>query len=113
MTRRNGSTAVSRSQPSKLSRSTVSLSPDEAESRHSREVAEAERRGRAQAAAIHAEVRTWRCLLWCRGPLIPHRQWFWCSPSCRETLKQERGRNDTPTDTGALLRHGPEASPGE
>ncbi len=71
--------------------------------REPRELVAVEQRGRAQAAEIHAEVLTWRCL-WCHGPLVEHKQWFWCSPSCRErSLEQERGRDDTPTDTGALI----------
>jgi hypothetical protein len=57
-----------------------------------RELVDAEDRGRAQAVRIHAEVRKWRCDE-CGGPLIEHKQWFYCSPDCRAaSLERERRR---------------------
>jgi hypothetical protein len=60
-------------------------------------------RDHAQAARLHDVVRRWTCL-GCGRPLVEHKQWFWCSASCREkSLERERGRNDTPADTGSLF----------
>jgi hypothetical protein len=44
--------------------------------------------------------------------LVEPEQWFWCSPAHREkSLERERGRNDTPTDGGALVHQQPGVNP--